>query len=149
MLARCLRTSLCVALSVAAVSLASPACAKHRHARRLGRRGHVRQLGRVRRRRRRRGLQQRDDVRRRDQRLRRLRRGVGSCSGELNACNMSLECRQYGQCIEACAQGDDACVSDCASRFPVGSSKYKALLDCVVCKQCLVQCDGVGAGCGE
>jgi hypothetical protein len=71
-----------------------------------------------------------------------------ACKGELNLCNTSLECREYGQCIEMCAQGDDVCVSDCADQFPYGSSRYKELLDCVICKSCPVKCDGASSGCG-
>jgi hypothetical protein len=71
-----------------------------------------------------------------------------ACRNQLNVCNSSLECREYGQCIEKCAQGDDACVSDCASMFPYGSSTYQELLDCVICKHCPVKCNAPGSGCG-
>lgn len=148
MLARCLRTSLCVALSIAAVALASPACVKPDMPGESGGGGASGNAGGS-------GGGGGGADCSKETTCGDATSGcvacaeAGSCNTELNACNMSLECRQYGQCIEACAQGDDACVSDCASSSPVGSSKYKGLLDCVICKQCLVQCDGVSAGCGE
>jgi hypothetical protein len=70
-----------------------------------------------------------------------------ACRDELNACNNSMECRQYGQCIQKCAQGDDACTADCAASSPLGASRYGQLLECVVCKHCPVECDAPSAGC--
>jgi hypothetical protein len=69
------------------------------------------------------------------------------CRSALNDCNTSIECGQYGQCIEKCAQGDDACTADCAASFPYGSSRYQELLDCVICKLCPVRCDASSSGC--
>jgi hypothetical protein len=69
----------------------------------------------------------------------------GACADEYSACLASNPCLSFVQCIGPCA--DQACVGACAQQFPQGAQVYDTLLDCVICGECPVDCDGPGAGC--
>ncbi len=145
MLRQCLRTTLCVALSIAATMLVSPACTKTPAAGGGGAGGGSASGGFG-------GTGEDCDTKETscgDQSGGCVACAEAfACKDELNQCNMSPQCRVYGQCIEQCAQGDDACISDCAFMSPDGSSFYNKLLTCVICDHCPVRCDAASAGCG-
>jgi hypothetical protein len=50
-------------------------------------------------------------------------------------------------CSNACAQGDQNCLSGCANAHMAGYMKYQALVLCAVCQECPVDCDAAGSGC--
>jgi hypothetical protein len=146
MLRHCLKASACIALSIVATMVVSPACSKTATTGGAGGAGGGSSVG---------GFGGTgNDCDTKETSCGDQTSGCVACAeafmckSQLNQCNMSLQCRQYGQCIAQCAQGDDACVSDCAFQFPDGSSKYDELLTCVICENCPVQCEAASAGCG-
>ena len=69
------------------------------------------------------------------------------CEAVLNTCNNSQQCIDYYNCITACAQGDQACYTNCQTTYPTGANQFNAFALCVVCQQCPINCDAAGSGC--
>lgn len=70
---------------------------------------------------------------------------AGLCAGALDECLNSQSCLDFSDCINNCG-GDPSCGPACAMQVPQGAILYGALIDCVVCFACTVDCDGMDFG---
>lgn len=70
---------------------------------------------------------------------------AGNCADEYDACAADQGCIEFSDCAGACA--DQACYDLCSTAYPTGADIYNALVACVVCDECYIDCDGAGSGC--
>jgi len=81
-----------------------------------------------------------------------------ACSGALQACGQDPDCctpqadgscgtDSFVGCIDACAQGDQACFDQCVTDHQTGAGLYNDLVVCAICQECPIDCDGPGSGC--
>ena len=69
----------------------------------------------------------------------------GNCSDELATCMGNQDCQDFAVCFQGCA--DQACADQCIMDHPEGAGLYNEILNCVVCVECPIACDGPGSGC--
>lgn len=63
----------------------------------------------------------------------------GKCAIPLSDCQGSETCVGMASCMDPCGF-DQACIDDCAAQFPEGALLYDALVNCVLCEQCPIDC---------
>lgn len=74
-------------------------------------------------------------------------RETGKCVSQYADCAASTDCMDFVSCAANCADGDTLCFSDCQSFYPSGASIFDTYVECVVCTDCYVNCDGATAAC--
>jgi Stigma-specific protein, Stig1 len=67
------------------------------------------------------------------------------CSDELTRCTGDMSCINYVGCVRSCKT--PACEDGCATTFPAGVPLYDAVLTCLYCTECPVDCADVGFTC--
>ncbi len=72
---------------------------------------------------------------------------LNNCAAEMAACEYDAggDCMEYMSCIDPCE--DQACRDQCKVEHPEGFELYKAMVICVICEECPIDCDAVGSGC--
>ncbi len=63
----------------------------------------------------------------------------GSCSGVLNDCSSDPECPDALNCFSDCG-GTQMCIDFCVQQYPSGGPIMAALVDCVLCAECSLDC---------
>lgn len=69
---------------------------------------------------------------------------AGNCAAASDSCLNSADCLGFLDCVGACL--DQACYDGCASAHPSGAAAYDALLQCIYCQECPVDCDPANLG---
>jgi hypothetical protein len=69
------------------------------------------------------------------------------CCKEVLACDDSADCKAFGKCLDACADGDTVCVLTCASLHDKGSGIAQDLGACAS-SECSTECKPPDAGGG-
>jgi hypothetical protein len=69
------------------------------------------------------------------------------CCKEVMACDQSADCKAFGKCLDACADGDIVCVLTCASLHGKGSDIAQELGACAS-SECKTECKPPDAGGG-
>jgi len=62
----------------------------------------------------------------------------GPCFEVTDTCQTSMDCILYNDCTQNC--GGPGCEQDCAEKFPEGAKLFFALVECVVCQACPMDC---------
>ena len=66
---------------------------------------------------------------------------MGPCSDEIEDCFTDAECQAFANCFGMC-QGTPGCFPDCAMMHPEGVQLYVAAIQCILCDECPVDCEG-------
>ena len=72
---------------------------------------------------------------------------VGACAGVYATCSNSQACVDYYMCDAACDAMDQTCRDACSAMHSEGAALYGAYLECLICVECPIDCDGPGSGC--
>lgn len=69
---------------------------------------------------------------------------AGACAAANDACANGQDCLSFVDCVGSCQ--DQACFDGCAAVYPSGAASYNALITCVYCQECPVDCDPESLG---
>ena len=64
----------------------------------------------------------------------------GPCNDELESCFSDADCQAFAECFGMC-QGTPGCFPNCAMMHPMGAELYIAMLQCILCNECPVDCE--------
>jgi len=64
----------------------------------------------------------------------------GPCAQIWEACFQSQPCLAFMDCLDMCSGG--MCFPQCMQNNPQGGQQYLGALQCVLCDQCAMDCDG-------
>lgn len=67
----------------------------------------------------------------------------GPCAPSYDQCISNDVCIAFADCLGSCPD-PSGCFEGCAMQYPEGADLYVALLDCVICQQCAMDCSGNG-----
>jgi hypothetical protein len=70
-----------------------------------------------------------------------LKEESGQCEFELDQCFDNLACNTLFSCYDECEYGGD-CVLECNEIVPSGVDAMSALLSCIACDNCQMECAG-------
>ena len=70
----------------------------------------------------------------------RVSSGNGACRKMDQACLADANCGNYSRCLAACSE--DACRSNCDSKYPLGVGPYNASRQCACSTECASACSG-------
>jgi hypothetical protein len=68
------------------------------------------------------------------------------CHDKVLTCQGNTDCSALANCLAACSTTE--CADQCMAAHPEGANLYMDVSMCIVCDECPVDCNGVGASCG-
>lgn len=73
---------------------------------------------------------------------------LAPCGDAATTCKASTLCNAFASCMDACALTYSACLMDCETKSPGGTSEYAPLARCLYCDVCTTACVNPGVICG-
>ena len=67
------------------------------------------------------------------------------CGNEWQTYAGDFDYQSYVDCTQACASGNTACLTQCASFYPSADAAFQAAISCSVCVECLSNCDALNS----